>query len=36
VLLVEMDGVVVVVGGYQWIVTAFNKIWKLQFTVSIL
>jgi hypothetical protein len=35
VLLVEMDGVGVVVEGYLWIVTAFNKIWKLQFTVNI-
>jgi hypothetical protein len=35
VLLVVMDGVVAVVGGYLWIVTAFNKIWKLQFMVSI-
>jgi hypothetical protein len=34
VLLVVMDGVVAVVGGYLWIVTAFNKIWKLQFMVA--
>lgn len=30
-----MDGVVVVVGGCLWTVTASNKIWKLQFMVSI-